>query len=431
MVDFPPGYSPIRQIGSGGFGIVWEALEKVSGQHVALKMPRRRLAAEELARFAREVRLQSQLEHPNILPVLDYDLDDDYPWFTAPLALHNFEDGIHVMSERGAITTFIQVLEGMAYAHHNRVLHRDLKPANVLLFTDDLGVNTAAVSDFGLGRAFTRDTPFVTKSGMGAGTPGFAPPEQWIDFKLVDERADIYSLGRILSFVLDSVTTPESSPIRRRFEYCLRTATAMDPAHRYGSVAEFQADVELVLHRPRSLRRPVDVAQEMLQTLAETGNFGVDATRPLAQLLVEHSMDDRLLLRILPRLSSRLLAALLSDHGPAMTLAMQAFAGHLEKPLTLDVALAAMRMAEEVLGETHNVDLRQTALLLVVTLAVKYNVAESRYIAARCVMSEDDPTSLQALVQYVRSDPLVAQWCKETLPIASLPPILRDAVMEV
>ena len=142
---------------------------------------------------------------------------------------------------------------GLRYAHEQGVLHRDIKPDNVLLFRNGPGL-TAALSDFGLGRRLERDTPTLTPTDVGMGTPGYMAPEQYLNAKDVDERADIYSMGRVLFHILSGGPPPaymdiDLSLVDAKYAYILRKATYEDPERRYRTLGEF-LDELLLADRP-------------------------------------------------------------------------------------------------------------------------------------------------------------------------------------
>ena len=424
---FPADYVPIEKIDSGGFGSVWMATPKSSDELLVLKLPYVRPDRSDLERFKREIQLQSQLDHHNILPILDYDDQASIPWFAAPLADMNLADALPKLSESQALALFSDVLLGVSYAHKNRVLHRDIKPGNVLVFGLDASRPYAKVADFGLGRRFTRSSGFQTKVGVGAGTRGFVAPEQWIDLRNADHRADIYSLGRLLEYIVAEVSAPDSQ-LAHRLEYCIRTATANDREDRYQSIDDLQTDVRFVLERPKSLERPTDTALAMIQEILEKGEIDTQDVRRLATFLLENRQDFRLMLSILPRMPGVIRSVLVRQHGPAMLPILHGYIGHLENALAVDSVLTAARFLEEILEETNSSDIRILCQRTILTLAQRYDIAELAYVAARCLSSESDWTTLQALSHYLAENPDVAAWCARHLSRLSLPAIMRDQV---
>jgi serine/threonine protein kinase len=132
----PKPYRRLARVGEGGFGQVWE-VEVEGGERYVAKAPLTPLDTELLRRFRREVRLQSQIEHVNVVPILDFDLDADPPWFIMPLAVASLQDKMPQLQVSQALDLFRQAAQGVAYAHKNKVIHRDLKPSNILLFGTD------------------------------------------------------------------------------------------------------------------------------------------------------------------------------------------------------------------------------------------------------------------------------------------------------
>jgi tRNA A-37 threonylcarbamoyl transferase component Bud32 len=191
----------LRIIGSGSYGIVYEALHRITTEKVAVKEFRANIATtkEERGRFEREVKLMSKFRHPNILPVLDYDLSGkNNPWFAMPLAKTNIAEIIDELKHDLQRVNFFyyQILTGMAYAHKQNTIHRDLKPQNILVFENDL----AMIGDFGLGKILGEDASvmILTDTDDQFGTFAYMAPEQFTSAANVDHRADIYSLGKTL-----------------------------------------------------------------------------------------------------------------------------------------------------------------------------------------------------------------------------------------
>lgn len=177
-------YRKINKIGSGGFGIVYEASIPNAKEHIAIKeFSDPSLFSDDRERFEREVRIQSKLHHPNILPVIDSDLNSDPPWFATPLAISSLANVIADLTfdEERLQFIFRQILEGIKYAHDKHVLHRDLKPHNILLFEND----NIKIGDFGLGKRIDPETftMTITSTHEGLGTLHYASPEQMRSLK--------------------------------------------------------------------------------------------------------------------------------------------------------------------------------------------------------------------------------------------------------
>lgn len=310
-------YQIVRLIGEGGMGRVYEARHlRLKERRFAIKALHKELAsnAEMAARFLREAESVSSLKHPNVIDVFDvHHLPDGTPYFVGEY-LEGEELADTIMNKgplepRVAVKVARQVCSALAAAHERGIVHRDLKPENVFLLKGDrLSVK---VLDFGISKA-TGVTDALTRTGVIMGTPSYMAPEQ-ARGKPVDHRADVYSVGASLYFMLtgrrpfdsDDPTTTISmvltqDPVRPRdldaripesLELVVQRAMAKDPAERYASMAELDsalAAVEVAGDRP-SLPQGMTVPQtprsslevvKLAQHAAQSSNSLARAARP-------------------------------------------------------------------------------------------------------------------------------------------------------
>ena len=193
-----------NEIGRGGFGIV-ERGRGDDGNDYALKtLNAAAFSPDETAdltkRFEREVRYQSQVHHPNVVEIVEYNLDDDPPWFVMPLAMGSLTDDIDADRTLGGNPgkPLFDILVGLEAIHNAGFYHRDLKPANVLKFRTAEREMSYRVSDFGLTTPGVGLTSTLTGSNMGGGTVLYRAPECANNFRRATAQADIYSFGAIL-----------------------------------------------------------------------------------------------------------------------------------------------------------------------------------------------------------------------------------------
>jgi hypothetical protein len=195
------GYRPLRLLGAGGMGRVFEA-EDSSGRRVALKLISPGFAASRVAveRFRQEGKLASRIAHPRCVFVLKADEEAGQPFIVMELmsgvTLKDVVDRQGPLEPTDAIVKILDVIEGLEEAHHAGVLHRDVKPANC--YADAGG--RVKVGDFGLSRSLAADMR-LTRTGGFIGTPLFASPEQ-LRGEQLDERTDVYSVAATLYFLL-------------------------------------------------------------------------------------------------------------------------------------------------------------------------------------------------------------------------------------
>jgi serine/threonine protein kinase len=242
------GYKVLGQIGEGGAGTVWRALQLSTQRQVALKVLGMGTFASEKARlrFEREVELTARLEHPNIARIYDSGLHRGVYYY----AMELFE-GQHLdkyiqgreLSTRQILKLVHIVCQAVQYAHQRGVIHRDLKPSNIIV-TDD---GQPHILDFGLAKTYLEDDKTVTVSLEGdvAGTPAFMSPEQAAGhLDEIDTRTDVYSLGVILFNVLTNEWPYDLSG--SRFEV-LRNIQEQEPVRPSKITPRFDADIEAIL----------------------------------------------------------------------------------------------------------------------------------------------------------------------------------------
>jgi Zn-dependent peptidase ImmA (M78 family) len=151
-------------------------------------------------RFQREIEIISKLNHPQIIEVVFADLLAPDPYFVMPKAKQNLDVAIKfdVNNRLDKNDLFKQICEGVIYAHGTGVYHRDLKPKNVLL-TESGAVK---ICDFGIARDIQSDLEKITKLNDIGGTHPYTAPEQFdSSLKDIDQRADVFSLGKILYYI--------------------------------------------------------------------------------------------------------------------------------------------------------------------------------------------------------------------------------------
>jgi eukaryotic-like serine/threonine-protein kinase len=273
-------YRLIERVGSGGMGTVYLAEDSVLGRRVALKvidLPE--LRADLSARLLREAKILARLEHPGIVPVHDAGTLADGRVFYAM----KFVEGerLDILAKRiealpDRLRRFQRICEAVAFAHARGILHRDLKPENIMVGP----FGEVLVMDWGVAKILREDStlrkdhagipvensqnvpaetkPLKTAHGTVLGTAGYMAPEQARgEIDRLDERADIYSLGAILRFLLsgkqptsgEERSSNETTPLAangfapKAVAAISQKAMAEDRANRYASVSDLASDI--------------------------------------------------------------------------------------------------------------------------------------------------------------------------------------------
>jgi eukaryotic-like serine/threonine-protein kinase len=269
----PPDFSTTRYtlrefLARGGMGVVYLAQDQVLDRRVAIKILDSADADGALAeRLNKEARVLAQLEHPGIVPVHDAGtLPDGHVFYVMKFVegarLDQFLANVASLPE--GLRLFLRICDSVSFAHSRGILHRDLKPSNIMIGA----FGEVLVMDWGLAKILEPDatsnsrpavsfdrlpsssnkTPArnsaLTQDGIAMGTPGFMSPEQAAGNSAdLDERSDIFSLGKLLEFIAKPAASQNSARLSRALQAICDKAAAANRTQRYGTVAELADDV--------------------------------------------------------------------------------------------------------------------------------------------------------------------------------------------
>ena len=197
-----------RRLGRGGMGVVYQATQVDLNRQVVLKVlaPDWMGDPEALARFEREARGLSSLQHPNIVTIHDFGRNDGRAFIVMEYVAGETLDRFVRRRTRLALADFVpiaaQVLKGLGEAHSRGIIHRDIKPANIMLCERQGRANYVKILDFGLAKLVSGSSD-ITKQNV-LGTPTCLSPEQILGEK-VDQRVDVYAVGILFYFMLSGV----------------------------------------------------------------------------------------------------------------------------------------------------------------------------------------------------------------------------------
>lgn len=262
-------YRIVEQLGSGGMATVFKAYHPGLDRYVAIKVLHAAFKADPqfFERFQREARIVAKLEHPNIIPVHDFNEHHGEPYLvmrfvegdTMKPAMHG-----QPLPPAEVLRLMRPVCQALSYAHRQGVLHRDIKPSNIMVAED----GHVYLTDFGLARIVQAGESTLSQDMM-IGTPQYISPEQAQGLRDLDGRTDIYSLGVVLyemftgrvpfsadtpfATVHDHIYTPLPLPtslnpnLDPAIERLLLKALAKDPADRFKTADELLQALETTL----------------------------------------------------------------------------------------------------------------------------------------------------------------------------------------
>lgn len=319
-------YQLLRPLGEGAMGSVFLAQDTTLDRRVALKMPKLVTSnkSDFLTRFTREARAAACLKHANICSVFDAGQINETAYITM-----DFIDGVPLSRFIGtgvlkSVASVLQmtrvIADAVGHAHGKGVIHRDLKPGNILV-DDEM---RPFVTDFGLARRVESDEGSrITQEGLLIGTPAYMAPEQVRgDQSKVSFQCDIYGLGVILfemitcrlpfegsvpDMLAKVLRDPPPIPSRLRTDLTediddlVLKMLQKDPAHRYDSMAQVMASIDILLEQlkssetvapsatvPDQAKSPYDIQKAHIELMLKKGQYAT-AIMDLEKLAAETS----------------------------------------------------------------------------------------------------------------------------------------------
>jgi len=274
-------YRVLEPLGQGGMAVVYKAFDQRLERDVAVKVIRTEefapvILKKVLQRFEREAKTLGRLNHPNIVPIIDFGEQDGAPYLVMPY----FKAGTlkeilgRPFEASQAADLLLPLADALAYAHSKGVLHRDIKPANILLTEGGLPMLT----DFGIAKLLEGSGgQTITGTGVGIFTPEYMAPEQGMGYD-VDERADMYALGVVFYELITgckpyTADTPMAVMIKHihdplprpkdlvpdlpdRVDQFLTKILAKLPENRYQTMGELKTAISRLVERKDEVQPP-------------------------------------------------------------------------------------------------------------------------------------------------------------------------------
>ncbi|MCL2498182.1 MAG: protein kinase [Symbiobacteriaceae bacterium] len=260
-------YEVLEKIGDGGMAVVYRARDLLERRIVAVKILRQEHLSDEdfIRRFRREAEASLRLHHPHLVEFYDVNAASE-PYYL----VMEYVDGVNLqqlisgeqLSYERILYIALQIIDGLSYAHANKIVHRDIKPQNILVASDD----TVKITDFGIAVLVTTSTLVNTRNVIGS--VHYLSPEQ-AKGEPITEQSDLYSLGVVLYEMISGVvpfqgdspvaiimkhTQEEPLPLSEwrpdipaALEDVVITLLAKDPRNRYRHALDVRDDLEQVI----------------------------------------------------------------------------------------------------------------------------------------------------------------------------------------
>lgn len=263
----------IREVGRGGFGVVYLAIDSMLSREVAIKIPRIEMLGNPgiQQRFEKEAEIAASLDHPNIVPLFEVGQAGDNIYIVSLYCpgetLAGYMDQKkELLNIEQKVELIRSVCEAMDYCHRRGILHRDIKPSNILLFPEPSGSLpfTPRITDFGLAKV-TESALADTASSAMIGTPLYMAPEQArSEFGKICAATDVYGIGVLLyevltgrppfqgtmTEILDKIRHMSPEPLRAlnpavaiNLETICLKCLSKTPQDRYQNAGELLADI--------------------------------------------------------------------------------------------------------------------------------------------------------------------------------------------
>jgi len=292
-------YEIKKPVGRGGMATVYRALHRYLEREVAVKVLRADNSEDAAAikRFLQEAKVVSQLTSPHTVSIHDFGITDDghlylVMEFLEGRSLAEVVAMAEPMDYRRAVDIALQTCESLEEAHAKELWHRDIKPGNIFLTVDEAGREFVKILDFGIAK-WGGATETVTRAGVVCGTPEYLSPEQ-SHGQVVDQRADIYSLGIVLYQMLKG-DCPFQARNAVELLLCHRTEKPARFLERFPPVAGIPDKLETIVMwmlRKKPFQRPgtvSELARALRSVLVDPSKPGGDSYDLPAAAYEEHA----------------------------------------------------------------------------------------------------------------------------------------------
>ncbi|MBK5223044.1 MAG: serine/threonine protein kinase [Acidimicrobiia bacterium] len=433
MVGGPTGSNRYRKDElryRGGQGEVWIGRRVSDERLVAIKYlhdnPASADPQSDRRRFIREIRCQTNLQHPNIMSILASNTKARPPWYAMPWADTSLRGflvlGGGPLSEEDALAIFRDILSAIEFAHQEGILHRDLKPENVLRFE-----GRWCVSDFGLSRLLDSDSTTLTFTNAALGTVAYSAPEQFSDAHSADARSDVYALGKILYEMLTGkmpFPSLDLSQLPSRYRHIVSRCIADEPGDRYQTVVDLLRQIETLVESPSDLEPPLQRAQMLLDKAAR--KFA--ALAEIDRILTEYATDEVLYTKLVPYLPRPVLESYYKRHRQSLFSVLRQFDLYISGGLPWSYTDTVADFMRHVFDICEEEEIRRLVLKRVLLMGSDHHRFHVRDVFISLVMRRSDESHVMMVSELLATYPVATAFVAEFLRGQSIPEVIRRAL---
>jgi eukaryotic-like serine/threonine-protein kinase len=428
-----------ENIGHGTYGVVFASRREADppGTHPwAFKRLQTDFAKhpEAVTRFLREVKLLSDMNHPNVIDVVDAGhMQSGIPYMVMPRADGNLKGAIddgRTSNRTWSLTVFIGVLAGVFHAHQRGVLHRDLKPSNILMFGE-----RPAVSDFGTAKHLDPDATSLTNTVAELGTLSYMAPEQFRDPKTAGTPADVYSLGKVLAHMLSGIKPSfgkvDLTGVPEELKFFVDKCCREDPNTRYADAGEALVAFRSMPLTPYTASEPPPARANTLASAAASGLQTGHQREAISELEAHfRTLPDEVEMyrKELPRVDRRVLTAWIEQSLDGFRDVLAIYDRHVARPLAFEYADVIANFYNHVFWATEDLGVRRIALARLLESGYIHNRFYVNDVVVELLASLSRPAEVAVATEAIDDNQRAAIWYADIALARSLRAPIADAL---
>jgi serine/threonine protein kinase len=400
-------YLIIDDIGEGGMGFVLKVQNAENGNFYALKYCKE-TDEKSIKRFKREVKVVAETKHPNIIELIEHNLENIPPYFIMPIAKGNVNDIIDNIKGdfHQVMLIFEPMCKGITALHNSQKYHRDIKPRNILIMED----GSVVVTDFGLAKIINKDSSTHTSSNDFLGTYGYHAPEQFTA-KNADKRTDVFQLGKSLyeMYTSEYPILIDQKKLPAGLVYIIQKATSPEPDDRYQSVSDLLQAINTYKKSLDPNKNPKDALDAKLLEInknLKSGYYSEELCIELLDLLGNNIDNPTLFIDYFDKIPNQIIKILSSQLEDRFNTILNVYTKNLEeyfKENNIDFSYAeqiASKMSA-IYTSTENINFKAIAIRNTLRSAVwcnRFNAMDTFNYLLRQIKDNDEASVISQIL---------------------------------